>query len=494
MPVEVMVMRIFQGGMLALSCVAISLAGIMQAAAQVKINEVMINDFGADDSCFVEIYGPPGTDLTAYELVGVRGQNGQEYHIIPLIGCEIPPDGFFVIGQSGNVPNADLVNPLVDYENGPDNLIIRIGGVSVDSVGYGDFAPPDTVFRGEGDPCVSPLPGTGLSRFPDGWDTNRNSLDFHRTSCITPGAPNQINATTPYYSLGEIRANQAQMIGELVWTSGIAISPAELFNGPAFIIAYLQDENAGICIYGGSFHFAVGDCLRVKAYVQQYNNLLELSSPQELQVGAQLDPPAAVRITCLTANTGGENLESMLVFLEQAWIVPGSNPWPNEGENANLTISDFSGADLQLRIDRDTDLDGWQDHPEIGEPFSLSAILNQYGSTYQVLPRSRSDFNPEPFVDPPLHPDVPAAFGLQSPCPNPFNSTTRITFSLTTRSLVSLRVYNLHGDLLSTLLVGDYPAGTYTLRWEAGNLTSGVYLLRLTSTMQAGTAKAVLIR
>ncbi len=473
---------------------AFLLSGIIPIAAQVKINEVMINDFGADDSCFVEIYGPPGTNLTAYQLLGVRGQNGQEYHVIPLIGCEIPQDGFFVIGQSPSVSNVDLVSQLVDYENGPDNLILRIDTVRVDAVGYGDFTLPDTVFCGEGEPSASPLPGTSLSRFPDGRDTNQNSLDFHRTAWITPGAPNQVNETTPYYSLGTIRANQAQMIGELVWTSGIATSPSALFNGPAFIVAYLQDETAGICIYGGSFDFAVGDCLRVKAFIQQYNNLLELSAPLELQVGAQVNQPAAAQITCLTAVTGGEDLESMLVFLEQAWIVPGSNPWPDEGENANLTISDFSGAQLQLRIDRDTDLDGWPDHPEVGEPFNLLAILSQYGSLYQVLPRSRYDFNPDPHVFPQRQADVPTAFGLRALFPNPFNATTQISFCLMMRSPIRLHAYSINGELVATLLEGEFPAGTYTLRWDAGNLASGIYLLRLVSEGRVSTVKAVMMR
>lgn len=467
---------------------------VIPAAAQVKINEVMINDYGADDSCFVEIFGPPGTSLTAYELVGIRGQNGQEYHLIPLIGCEIPPDGFFVVGQSESVPNADLVHPWVDYENGPDNLLLRINGVSVDSVGYGEFAFPDTVFRGEGEPCAAPLPGTSLSRFPDGRDTNHNSFDFHRTSCITPGAPNQVNTATPYYSLGEIRANQAQLIGELVRTSGIAISPAALFNGPDFIVAYLQDETAGISIYGGSFDFTIGDCLRVEAHISQYNNLLELSSPLDLQVCDHVDPPEAIQVNCLTANTGGENYESMLVFLNQVWIVSGSNPWPNAGENANLTISDDTGALLQLHIDRNTDLDGWLDHPAVGEPFNLSAILSQYGSVYQVLPRSRADFNPEPFVSPQRRSDVPVAFGLQTPYPNPFNPATEITFGLTSPGAVSLRIYSIKGEFLASLLEGEYPAGIHTLLWNPGNLSSGVYWLRLATEKRASAVKAVLIR
>lgn len=481
-------------GMLVALSAALLLGRIISVDAQVKINEVMINDVGSDDSCFVELYGPPEFNLTAYELVGVRGGNGQEYHVIPLTGCEIPLDGFFVVGQSESVPNVDLVNASVDYENGPDNLLLRINGVTVDAVGYGEFALPDTAFRGEGEPCASPLPGTSLIRFPDGRDTNQNSLDFHTTSWITPGTPNQVEGTTPYYSLGEIRANQAQWIGDLVWTSGIAISPAALFNGPACITAYLQDETAGISIYGGSFNFAVGDCLRVKAVIQQYNNLLELSSILELQVGAYVNPPAAVQVTCLNANTEGESLESMLVYLEQVWIVSGSNPWPNEGENANLTISDFSGAELQMRIDRDTDLDGWPEHPEVGEPFNLSAILSQFGSVYQALPRSRSDFNPEPYVIPQRRPGIPIACGLQPPFPNPFNTTTLITFGLTMRSPVSLCVYRINGDLLSTLLEGDYPAGIHTIRWETGDLVSGVYLLRLVNGMQVSTVKAVLIR
>jgi hypothetical protein len=63
--------------------------------------------------------------------------------------------------------------------------------------------------------------------------------------------------------------------------------------------------------------------------------------------------------------------------------------------------------------------------------------------------------------------------------PNPFNPSTTIKFSLPQAEIVSLKVYNILGSEVATLLNGTVEAGSYDIQFDASNLSSGVYLYEL---------------
>ncbi len=77
---------------------------------------------------------------------------------------------------------------------------------------------------------------------------------------------------------------------------------------------------------------------------------------------------------------------------------------------------------------------------------------------------------------------VPTAFTVEQNYPNPFNPSTTIRFALPMESQVSLKVYDLLGQLVATIQEGMMNAGTHTLTFDASNLPSGLYLY----TVQAG--------
>ncbi len=75
--------------------------------------------------------------------------------------------------------------------------------------------------------------------------------------------------------------------------------------------------------------------------------------------------------------------------------------------------------------------------------------------------------------------EKPAETTLSQNFPNPFNPSTQIQFTLTETQQVSLRVYNLTGQLITTLIDGTVPGGTHQVTFNAGNLASGIYIYRL---------------
>jgi len=80
----------------------------------------------------------------------------------------------------------------------------------------------------------------------------------------------------------------------------------------------------------------------------------------------------------------------------------------------------------------------------------------------------------------------PSAFRLEQNYPNPFNPSTSISYQLTTRSNVSLKVYNVLGAEVASLLDVRQQAGHYSVTWNAGNLPSGVYLYQLVAVSESG--------
>jgi mannose/cellobiose epimerase-like protein (N-acyl-D-glucosamine 2-epimerase family) len=77
---------------------------------------------------------------------------------------------------------------------------------------------------------------------------------------------------------------------------------------------------------------------------------------------------------------------------------------------------------------------------------------------------------------------APVEFKLNQNYPNPFNPTTTISYSIAKSGKVSLKVYDLLGREVTTLINEDQAAGDYRVTFNAGNLSSGVYFY----TMQAG--------
>jgi flagellar hook assembly protein FlgD len=68
--------------------------------------------------------------------------------------------------------------------------------------------------------------------------------------------------------------------------------------------------------------------------------------------------------------------------------------------------------------------------------------------------------------------------------PNPFNSSTNITFTILKKSQIIIDVYNLYGKIVKNLINKHFYAGEYTINWDGKNelgneVASGIYLLKL---------------
>lgn len=89
---------------------------------------------------------------------------------------------------------------------------------------------------------------------------------------------------------------------------------------------------------------------------------------------------------------------------------------------------------------------------------------------------------------------IPGSIELFESYPNPFNSSTSISYQLESRGHVSLKVYNLLGQQVATLVEGHRPGGRHTVIWNADNSPSGIYFCRLEFRTERRVLKIILLR
>jgi len=90
--------------------------------------------------------------------------------------------------------------------------------------------------------------------------------------------------------------------------------------------------------------------------------------------------------------------------------------------------------------------------------------------------------------------EVPEKFTLEQNYPNPFNPTTEILFSIRKPGLTVLKVYNLVGQEVSTLINKELEVGTYNLKFNGANLSSGVYFYKLESNGLSEIKKMMIVK
>ena len=89
---------------------------------------------------------------------------------------------------------------------------------------------------------------------------------------------------------------------------------------------------------------------------------------------------------------------------------------------------------------------------------------------------------------------IPSTFKLYQNYPNPFNPITKIRYRIPETGFVTLKVYDILGRDVATLVNGYKPAGNYELEFDASSLSSGVYFYRLTAGTFTTTKQMILLR
>ena len=167
--------------------------------------------------------------------------------------------------------------------------------------------------------------------------------------------------------------------------------------------------------------------------------------------------------------------------------MPGIYYYANIGSptNANFVYTPSFWEDIEIRsnccaphlcdIDNDLDVDIFIGSANGGVLFYRNLFYNNSVSNHSK--------------------DIPACFSFQPPYPNPFNSSTVISYQLQADSYIRLAVYNMLGREVEVLVAGDWGLGEHRVVWNAEGFSSGVYLITIET--DAGiqqTRKVILVK
>jgi hypothetical protein len=98
------------------------------------------------------------------------------------------------------------------------------------------------------------------------------------------------------------------------------------------------------------------------------------------------------------------------------------------------------------------------------------------------------------FVEEEMIDGIPSEYLVSQNYPNPFNPTTKIRYTVPNSSKVVIKVFDILGKEIETLMNEEKPAGTYEVKWNGSNLPSGVYFYQLKAGTFVETKKMILLR
>jgi|GEM_PF-1352880 len=283
-----------------------------------------------------------------------------------------------------------------------------------------------------------------------------------------------------------------------VTVTGIVTTPQsynEQFG--AYAIQDGQNYFSGVLVRGINDDLAEGDKITVTGTVREqdpgqkdkweYNTYIEAKSHSVVSTGNQVPEPVVLATKSTLYSGGAENWEGMLVHLwdltvpdtagKSADIKRGLVPIiDNEtpiGKNAWIHNLGLSWIDL---ITLDWDRIGTGSIMEF-----VAGILTENYGHYAVGPRDIRDIPEITFISVEEEQAVnPRYFELHSVHPNPFNSSTTITFNLRKAGRVTLDIVDINGRLVTRLADNVRGAGMQSVVWDAGSVPAGIYLVRLT--------------
>jgi hypothetical protein len=90
--------------------------------------------------------------------------------------------------------------------------------------------------------------------------------------------------------------------------------------------------------------------------------------------------------------------------------------------------------------------------------------------------------------------EIVVSYFLSQNYPNPFNPSTKIKYNIPNRSNVILRIYDILGKEIETLVNEEKSAGLYEINWNASKLSSGVYFYQIKAGEYISTKKMILLK
>jgi len=242
------------------------------------------------------------------------------------------------------------------------------------------------------------------------------------------------------------------------------------------------------------------------------------------------------RISTLFPSASPQAFAYIGSYIPKDTLANGYGYWLSFNGNQSTTIQGTTINDLDIPV-----ADGWNMIGSISSPVPVSTINStpgglvsskffEYSGTYRVVDTIQPGraywvkVNPDGIVHlsatpsaspanrlrivatdelPPPAPnndlanltqEIVQSYALGQNYPNPFNPSTRITYQLPKAAHVTLKVFDVLGRAVATLVEEQNEAGQHTIEWNSGNIPSGIYYYRLTAGTFTDCRKMLIVR
>ena len=182
----------------------------------------------------------------------------------------------------------------------------------------------------------------------------------------------------------------------------------------------------------------------------------------------------------------GQGLQNGVNIFAQRVNGSGQTVWSNPtygtaGNPVSTTPSAFQGSPVIVPDDAGGAIIAWHDQ----RPYNYGGPYDIYA--HHIGSNGLTKVNQQVIGS-------PKEFFLSQNYPNPFNPSTQIQFSIAQAGFVTLKVYDMLGREVATLVHQDLTPSSYSVRWNASNIASGVYFYRLQSGSNVETRKLLLMK
>jgi subtilisin family serine protease len=288
-------------------------------------------------------------------------------------------------------------------------------------------------------------------------------------------------------TIGEVQytddpTGPSPMEGQTVKVSGVATTENSTYPD-RFAIQDGEGPWSGLFVRDIGLEVNRGDSLTVTGVVVETDGLTELdllTGFETVSTGNPLPEPEVVPPVAVETD---ESYEGVLVSVEDVVVVdPTPDDWMVEGPDGTVCKVGHWGSYSYV--------------PQLADELDVTGVSGSLESAHRLQPRDDDDIEPATGTPPDNGVRV---FSMSQNAPNPFGRSTGITYALPRDSYVLLRVYNVAGRLVRTLVDGEQPAGTWSVAWDGADdeghgVSAGVYFYRFEAGGKTIAKRMVLIQ